>query len=956
MFMSKQLIAVLSFLCITALMQVKAQSSGSGTVSGVLLDTASKQSLSAATVSLLNRNDSSLVSYVISDTKGNFRFDKVAPGDYLIQVAFQGYGIYQRPITVRADNPTTSMGNVYLKALENTLETVVVKSSPPIVVKKDTVEFNAGSFKTKPNATAEDLLQKLPGVTVDKNGGITAQGESVARILVNGKRFFSDDPKLATKNLPPDVIDKIQVFDDLSDQSKFSGFDDGNRVKTINITTKKDKSVGYFGRVVGGVGTDGTYDESLNVHRFNGNQQISLVGQLNDINKQNFTPADLGQGGGGGRRGGGSSSGSNNGGITTTGAIGLNYRDTWGKNTDAYGSYFYNDMKTDVKTSSHVQNILTADTTTLNDQNQESLSRSRNHRINFNIESKLDSMNSIVFRPGISITNSNPWGTSSSLNTYSDGTKIYGSNGYTRSTNSGFAITNANVQLRHKFKKAYRTISLDMNVNANVNNGDGYNYAVNNFYSQNKVDTINQHYFDTSHSFTIAPTVSYTEPLAKNQILEFRYAYSYLNSRSTNNTYQFDDVKGGYASFDSLFSNDFKNTTSSNRVSVTYRLQNAKYNFNIGSGVQFTELTSINSTKNTRFSNNYVNFTPNAQFTYNFSKNKNLRIFYQGATGQPSVTQLQPIRTTTDSINFQVGNPDLKPQFTHSLRMLYHAFNMSNQQSFFATLNASAVTNDIQSSVIQNTATGEKTSTYVNLNGTYNVNGYVNWTLPLKKPKSNLNLGAIVNYSQAQSLINLQSNYARNTTLTQIIKWTTNLDNYFDMNFSANTTYQIAKNSLRANSNANTFSETFSTEITYYSKNGWIVASNFDYTYFGNHSPGYNASVPLWNPAIAKQFLKNKAAELRLQVYDMLNQNALVTRTNSINVITDTRTNVLKRYFMLTFTYNLRNFAKGNDQGRRMPGFFRGDRGDGNDGGGGRWNGGGGGGGGRRGGGGSPMM
>lgn len=944
--MSKQLFAMLFFLiALAGMQQLNAQPATTGTISGKLIDTSSHQILSAATVSLLNREDSSLLTYTISDNKGQFKLDKVAQGSYLLQVAFQGYNVWQRPVTVSADKTSIDLGNLYLKPLENTLESVVVKSSPPIVVKKDTVEFNADNFKTKPNAVAEDLLKKLPGVTVDKSGTITAQGETVSRILVDGKRFFSDDPKLATKNLPPDVIDKIQVFDDLSDQSKFSGFDDGNRVKTINITTKKDKRKGYFGKAVLGQGTelgeetsDGRYDDNFNIHRFNGNQQISVLGQANNVNKQNFTPQALGQGGGGGRGGGGG--GQTSSGITTTLAAGINYKDSWSAkgNTDAYGSYFYNNLKVNTQQQSHTLNNLTSDTSTVADANQQSLSNSQNHRINFNIESKLDTSNSLVFRPGISFTHSAPSGSSSTTTTTADGKELVTStSNSTRSTNNGFAVNGANLQLRHKFKKQYRTVSLDLNFSANVNNGDGYNYAINNFHKAGLIDTINQHYFDTAHSYTFSPTLSFTEPIAKNQILELRYNYSYLHSTSVNSTYQYDNAKGGYYSFDSLFSNAFKNTTSSNRVTLTYRLQNAKYNFNIGSGVQFSDLTSINSTKNVTVSNKFVNFTPTANFTYNFSKSKNLRIFYNGSTGQPSVTQLQPILTTTDSVNFQIGNPNLRPQFTHSLRLLYHSFDIATQRVFFVTVNASTIVNDIQSSITQNL--NQKITTYVNLGGTYNINGYMNYGFPLKKPKSNLNFSTTVNYSQSQSLVNQQSNYSRNTTLGETIRWTTNLDNYFDMNFSSTTNYYIARNTIQRN-NANYFAQTLSAEITYFSKNGWIVASDFDYTYNGNHAAGYNASVPLWNPSIAKQFLKNKAGELRLSVFDLLNQNTSVNRTVTTNYVQDTRTNVLKRYIMLTFTYNLRNFAGANPN-QRMPGFFRGnrDRGDG-DGGGRGWGGG----------------
>src|SRR5450631_625995 len=286
-----------------------------GSVKGAIVDTTGKQNLSSATVSVMAGSVTSSTQFVVTDKNGGFMVRNLGPGNYHLEISFEGFQTINKDFTVTADAKDVDLSTLYMLRASKEMEAVVI-SRPPISLKKDTVEYTGSMFAVKPNAVAEDLLKKLPGVQVDKNGVITAQGETVTRILVNGKRFFSDDPKLATRNLPPDIIDKIQVFDDLSDQSKFTGFDDGNRVKTINIVTKKDKRQGYFGKVVAGVGTNENYDGSVNMHRFDNDEQISVIGQANDINKQNFT-ADVNQGG---RGGGGPASGSatsNNTGVTT---------------------------------------------------------------------------------------------------------------------------------------------------------------------------------------------------------------------------------------------------------------------------------------------------------------------------------------------------------------------------------------------------------------------------------------------------------------------------------------------------------------------------------------------------------------------------------------------------------------------------------------------------------------
>jgi uncharacterized membrane protein YgcG len=919
-----------------------AMAQNSGVLKGKLVDSVGKQSLKDASISVLDPKDSTLEVFGLSLSDGTFTVKNITFGTYLVHISFQSYEPIFKHITINQTDATINLGTIYLKIASDLLPGVTVTQAP-IVIRKDTIEYNAASFKTKPNAVAEDLLKKMPGIDVDKSGNITAQGESVKRVLVDGKRFFGDDPKMATRNLPPDVIDKVQVFDDLSDQSKFTGFDDGNRVKTINLTTRKDKRKGYFGKAVVSDGSNGKYDESANIHRFNGSQQISLIGQANDVNKQNFT----GGGGGGGGNGGSSS------GITTTTAAGANYRDSWGKTntTDLSGSYFYNDLNTLTDRQSNSQYLPQSDTSVISNSNSSSASNSINHRLNFNLESKIDSINSLVFRPGISFTHSTPNSSSQSLNTQTNGDTLYSTINKSYSTNDGFSINGTNLQLRHRFNKRYRTLSLDINYSANESKGDGFNYAINNFKKPiQKLDTINQYYNDTSHSYSISPTLSYTEPLGKNSIFEFRYNFSYSNNTNINNTFRYAETSHNYTFFDSLFSNSYKFNSTSNNVTLSYRLQKTNYNFNIGSGIQFTDRNNSNTTKKINTSQHFVNLTPTANFQYTFTKTSNLRIFYSGRTGQPSISQLQPLTTTTDSINFQVGNPNLKQQFTHSLRALYSNFDVVTQRVIFATINFSTIVNDIQSSVVNNANKG-RTTTNVNLNGTYNLSGYFNYGFPLRRPKSNLSFATNINYSQAQSLIDGASNFTKNTSLGENIKWTTNLKDNFDMNFSANSTYNIARYTLMSTSNANYYSLGLSTDFTYYTDNGWLAAADFDYTYSGNHTAGYNTSIPLLNPSIAKQFLKNKAGELRLTCFDLLNANKSVTRTVSSTQITDSRTNVLTQYFLLTFTYNLRRFpgAGANTKGqmRGMRGDGGGDRGE--RGGGGGGNGGGGfGGGGRR--------
>jgi Outer membrane protein beta-barrel family/CarboxypepD_reg-like domain len=911
---------------------VYSQGKVSGSVAGKILDTAGKQNLAGASIIVKHTLDSSIQDFSVADKNGAFLIKSLPGGNYRLIISFQGYQAVVRRFSISATDKNVDFGTLYMLRKSDLLDEVIVEQ-PPMSVKKDTVEYNAAMFTTKPNALAEDLLKKLPGVQVDKSGNITAQGETVTRVLVNGQRFFNDDPKLATRNLPPDIIDKIQVFDDLSDQSKFTGFDDGNRVKTINIITKKDKRQGYFGRVVAGIGTDQNYDESINMHRFNNDQQISLLGQANDINKQNFTIQDI-LGNSGGRRGGsGNFSGATNQsspGITTVWAGGANFRDTWDSaKTNFYGSYFFNSQHVSTNQQDTVYKFITADSSNYSGGNQSNIQKTENHRIYLNLEQKFDSSNSLIFRPNITFQTTTPRSSSNSSTTDNDFQPVSTSISNASSSNSGFNINSSNLQFRHKFNKQFRTISLDLNTTANVNDGYGYSYAINDFYKLGKVDTINQYYNDSLHTVTFSPTLSYTEPVGKNQILELNYNYTYSHSTTINNTYDYVDSLNTYSSFDSLFSNSYKFTSKANRISLNYRIQNPKYNLSIGSGLQFTDFYSLNTTKNILVSQDYVNLTPTVNFQYQFSKTQHFRLNYSGRTGNPTPSQLQPLTTTSDNINFQVGNPELKPQFTHSLRMLYASFDPATQRVLFATINASTIVNDIQTSVTYN-AKGGQTTTYVNLNGTYNVSGYFNYGFALKKPKSNLNFISNINYSQSQTLVDTSAflgpkdiyehSFTRNTTLGETISLTTNLRKNFDMNFSSTSTYNIASNSIKPSQDLDYFSQIFSLDLTAYSNSGWLIATTFDYTYTNTKVPGYTASVPLLSPSIAKQLFKKKNGEIRLSVFDLLNQNTAVNKSVSTVQSTTTRTNTLTRYAMLTFTWNLNNFA--NQQQKRMPGMF----------------------------------
>ncbi|HEX5152769.1 MAG TPA: outer membrane beta-barrel family protein [Parafilimonas sp.] len=915
-----------------------------GSIKGTLRDSTEHQVLKQATISVL-RKDTSIISQALSGNDGIFIVNNIPAGNFILKISYSSYETRFSNFTIDSNNTALNAGIIYMQPQAHELAEVVVQT-PPIIIKKDTFEFTAGAFATKPNATAEDLLQKLPGVEVDKQGNIKAQGESVQRVLVNGKRFFGDDPRTATQNLPSDVIDKIQVFDDQSDQSAFTGFDDGNRVKTINIITKKN--TGSFGKFVAGAGDKGLYNIAANYSMFRDNRQISLIGQLNNTNKQNFTPQDIfgSSGGGGGRSGGSGGSGnrsgggnfrggggaqmqqlqslnanSNNAGIVTTSAAGINYRDAWGKNTNVYGSYFYNNLLTEKDQKTQTENFVQNDSSIFNNQEQSSSRRNVNQRANLNMETRFDSLNSLIIRPNVSYQQTTNNSATTTSTTKGKSVLLNTADAKADSYNEGY---NGNIDMlfRHRFRKKGRTFSLGLTGSGNSNNGDGNNLSVTNYYDKNvdSVYNINQHYTSSSKGRGISTTASYTEPVGKRSQIELNYNYSYNKNTSNKTTYNFDSATQKFSAIDSLLTNDYENTYSSNRVTLNYRFQTDKMNFSIGNGLQFGDLTSINNSKNSEIIQHYTNTYPTANFNYRFSRTSNLRFNYSGRTNQPGVNQLQPVIDNSDPLNVQVGNPNLKQSFTHSFRGLYNSFDNIHFRNIFATVNASFINNNIVTAVRSDTTTGADTMTYVNLNGAYNISAFFNYGFQLKKPKSNLNFTTNFTDSRSVSLINREKNFTTNYTIGETIKFTTNLKKNLDMNFSARPTYNIVRYSLQSSQNDNYFSQNLSVGATYYTASGWLLESDFNYTAYEGRADGYNTAVPLWNAALAKQFFKNKAGELRFSVYDLLNQNVSIVRTVGDTYIQDVQTKVLTRYFMLTFTYNLRNFSKQQQQ-KQLPAF-----------------------------------
>ena len=919
----------LLFFVFTAITAALAQYNGS--IRGTLMDTILKP-VPDATVTVLDAKDSSLVSFSRSVKSGNFMIKGLDKGNYRLVITHIAYRSISRNFVITDPVKEIDLGIISLGNKSSMLnEVTVMQEQAPVTIKNDTVEFNAGSFKTKPNAVVEDLLKKLPGVQVDKNGKIKANGAEVKKVLVDGKEFFGNDPKIASKNLPADAVDKVQVFDKKSDQSQFTGFDDGNSEKTINLTIKQDKKNGMFGRATAGGGNNSRYEEKFNLNKFKGNQQLSVLGMANNTNKQGFSFQDVinfsgAMPGNGGRGEDIFNSGiaiqglsNNNQAITTTWAGGLNFSDILNKKTDVNGSYFYNraDDRIDQKSSS--QYLLPDSSFT---QNQKSLinRQNENQRISLISDYKIDSFNSLKLSSSFIYQNSN----TATANNYSSVLVSGGllndgfANSFSKATGDNW---NNNALIRHRFAKKGRTISANLSLNLNNNSGNGNLYSINNFYQTNtKSDTLNQVNDQTNNAYSYGAVISYTEPLSKKSLLEFNYNFNQIHSASDKKTFDA-DFSGKYTLPNAQLSNDFKNIYTNDRQTINFRNQQKNYNFSIGIALQEASLKnnfkylSVDSLLHQSF----LNFLPNANFEYKINKYKNLRGYYYTFTRQPSVTQLQPVPDNSDPLNIKLGNPDLQQEYYHSIRLNYLSFDPFRHTSVFAMLNYNGIHHKIVNDDILG-STGTRITKPVNLNGLFNVNGNLSWGFPVRKIKSNLNLNSNIAYNHNASLVNEVRNNSNSWTIEQGADLNFIYKELLDITAGVKVNYNDVRYSLLPTQNANYWMQNYTLDFNLYLPKGFSIASDVDYVRRTGLSNGYNNNPVTWNAGLAKQLFKNKKGEIRLQVFDILNQNVNTSRNTSQNYIQDISYKVLNQYWMLSFTYNIRRFAGKSVQGGAGPG------------------------------------
>lgn len=887
----------------------------SGSVKGKIVDSASNEPLINATILVTIEKDSSSQLSTLSSKEGDFEIKDLDSGEYLLIASHKGFETTKRRFFISSEKSVVDFGALKMEKAYKILAEVTVKTEAPVKISGDTVSYKADGFKTKPNATVEDLLKKLPGVQVDKDGKVKAQGEQVQKVYVDGKEFFNNDPKMATKNLTADMIDQVQVYNDASEEVKFNGIDDGSRAKAINLKLKKDKKAGIIGKAYGGYGTTDRYDAGLTANYFKGAAQTSLIAKANNINNMSYGSSD-GYGAGANRGGSG-------GGLSNTSSLGLNYRDTWSESFDVNGSYFFNNASTANVTNSLRQRFL-PDSTILTDNKAFSNYINDNHRLNFRAVYTPDSLNSIIYVPNINILNSrtNYNATSTDYVAKKESRYKANDNGTINNTDGQGSNFANSLMWRKKFYRQGRTLSVNISNTYNKDTRNGYSSINSNFYNSdgliyrqrntdNKIATTNQ-----TNNYGI--NISYTEPLGIDKVVEVNYRYSNNQNNSDRKTYNYNQATKSYDELVDSLTNQFINKNKVNRIGTNFRQVKKKYNYQLGLAVQQTLLVSNDLSKNSQLRQSYINVFPSGSFNYQFAKSKSLRINYQGSTSQPNIYQLQNVTDITNYPYVRKGNPSLKPEFVNNIFLTYSSFNIVKSSSVFAFFTYRNAHNKITYSIEQRTG-GEQVTMPVNLDGVFNLSGSVDYGMPIKKLKgSNFNMSTTIDYNRDVNLINNTKNFTNNLSFGEELRLSYNYNDNLDMGINASINYNSVSYTVHKERNDSYYTHNYSADVTYTFLEDFSLSTDIDYVGYTGRTDEFNQKYVRWNASLSTQLFKNKRGQIRLSVMDILNQNINISRNVADNYIEDVQNNTLKRFGLLTFTYNLnkvggnKNFIKKN--------------------------------------------
>ena len=891
-------------------------SSGNGMITGKLIDKETKQPVAMANIRVLQQKDSAFVNGQASRNDGSFSIP-VKYGAYIVHISFLGYKDIYKNVQVTSSRPIVQLDTLYFEQTDITLsEIVIVERAPEIKVKGDTLEFNAGSFKVTESAVVEDLLKKMPGVEIDKDGKITVNGREIKKILIDGEEFFSNDPKVASKNLPAKMVEKVQVLDKKSEMAEMTGFDDSDEETVINLIIKQGMKEGLMGNAFAGYGSKDRYEGNAMVNYMKNKNQYTFIGGLNNTNNAGFTDlasSMFGNIGGRGLRG----MFGNQDGITTSGMGGFNFNTQLSKTFKLGGNIRYGSTDNNVLSKVHTQNLI-KDNNTFENENDTTNNYSQNFNMDLRMEWTPDTLTRIIFRPSAGFYQNHRSETSDFFTTNELNDTINNGNSDYYSEGNGKNI-GGRLDASRQLGKKGRVLSLQLRGQLNDADNNGNNLS-NTFYHGTKPDDIiDQRFTNTNDSKSWQGYISYVEPIGKNNFIQLAYTYKQNLSESNKDT-RTKDANGNYTVMDTTYSKRLENNFTNQSVELNFKAERGKYDYMVGFSMQPFNSNSKTYKGDSIYPviNQGINYAPTAQFNYRWSRQNNLRIRYSGMTSQPSVTQLSPVMDVSDPLNVRYGNPDLKPSFSHRLNIRYMNFIPEKKSSITFFGNAAYTLNDIVSSTITDITTGRKETTYKNVNGNWHANGRLTLNLPIRKTNFSISSMTFGSYNHSKGFSNNEINLSQRTGLGE----TLGVDfrsSIIDFGIRGNVNYNNVQNSLKGQQNQEYFNYNASANTTLYLPHDFSIDSDISYNTNSGYAAGFEQNAWLWNASIQKQLFKQKNGTLRFKIYDILQQKSNINRSATSNYIRDITTNTLTSYFMVHFVYRFNIFKNGANQNDMMP-------------------------------------
>jgi len=926
----KQFFFALTFLCAFA----SYSQSKEFKISGTVVTEAENTPLESATVHLERIKDSTLVTYTISDKDGKFTLQgKAFDKNVNLFVSFVGYQTHKQSITL--DRETINLEPIKLQTDANALDEVVITSRAPITVKKDTLEFNVASFKTKRDANVEDLLKQLPGVEVDEAGKITVNGKEVNKILVNGKPFFGNDPTITTRNLTKELISKVQITDTKTKAQAFTGEEGDDENKTINLTIKEDKNKGVFGRLSAGAGTDERYEFAGMLNVFDNEQRISALAGGNNTNSPGFSFGEIyrmfGSGGNVSFNSGGSFNIGGRGfgggqGITTSQNYGVNYADEINDKLDISADYFYSGSNSENETSTERENIL-PDEKYYTNSNSRSYNEGNSHSANLEFEIEIDSTLRIDIEPSFNATK-NKREFSQNESSFDDSnvlTNESASSSFIETTGKDFS-NELDVTKRFGSNGAFLRFSLDNDYNSTET--EDYLNSTTNIYGDNPNDIIRDQFTNGDRKTKgFSTSLNYRLPLkGKEWYADIGYRINNNKRENKVSTYDFNDIDQDYNSFNTALSTDFEYKDNSNTPSVRISHRKDKVFTSLEARYVFRKLENEDFLRPSlpKLSSDFEALEIRSNFRYRFSRKSSVRFGYNLRNNPPNLTQLQPFLDVSDPLNEVEGNPELEPTNNHSVYASFNSFDFQKGTGFFGNINANFRNND----VVSNTTINDdftRYTTFANVDGGYNLNSRVSYSKSVKidtvktfkyRVALSANMNKNINFNNGEQ-------YASNiSALTPSLELTFDWKNVMQFIPSYNLSFTRSKFDLVQFNDQDFIQHSVGirTATTVPKKLEWRNDIRFNYN--PNIAPGFQKSAWFWNATLAYSVLKDQGA-ITLKAYDLLNQNTNARRIATANYIQDSQSTVLKRYFMVSFSWKFNSMGPQANQSGRGRGSFR---------------------------------